>query len=324
MRILANDGISEDGKFILEHAGYEVSTEKIPQDLLIKGINDGKFDILVVRSATQVTEEVLQGCPNLKLVVRAGVGLDNVDVLAAESLGIKVANTPAASSQSVAELVMGQMFALARGLHDSSRNLGYDDFNDLKKKYSKGIELKGKTLGIIGFGRIGQSLAAYALGIGMDILAFDVEERETTIPVKLYSSTHEVPVIVRTDMKGMLRYCDFVSVHIPKAENGDSVINAEELKWMKNGVILINAARGGVINEEDLIDALESGKVAAAGLDVFEDEPNPNEILLKHRNIIATPHIGAATVEAQDRIGNELANLILKEFGQIKQAHSQL
>lgn len=317
MRILANDGISEDGKFILENAGYVVSTQKAPQDQLIEVINEQGFEILIVRSATKVTEEVLDACPGLKLVVRAGVGLDNVDVLAAEKNGIKVANTPASSSQSVAELVMGHMFALARGVHDSARNLGYDDFNHLKKKYSSGVELRGKTLGIIGFGRIGKALASYAFGIGMDVLAFDIEEHETEVELTLGYTTTKIPVIVRDDLKGMLRYCDFVSVHIPKAENGDSVINAEEISWMKDGVIVINAARGGVINEDDLIDALESGKIAACGLDVFEDEPNPNELLLKHRNILPTPHIGAATVEAQDRIGNELANLILDEFGNL-------
>ena len=315
MRILANDGISSDGKFILEAAGYTVSTEKVSQDLLARAINEDKYDILIIRSATQADEELLSSCPNLKLVVRAGVGLDNVDLLAAKEYGIKVKNTPAASSQSVAELVMGQMFALARGLHDSARNIGYDEFDYLKKKYSKGIELRGKTLGIIGFGRIGRSLAGYAAGIGMDILPFDIEETETTIEIDVLGTTHEFPCFVRNDLRGMLRYCDFVSVHIPKTENGDSVINATELGWMKDGVILVNAARGGVVNEDDLIDALESGKVAAAGLDVFEDEPNPNELLLKHRNILPTPHIGAATVEAQDRIGNELANLILEEFG---------
>lgn len=317
MKILANDGLSPDAQFILESAGYKVSTDKVPQDMLAQHINENNYEILVVRSATKVNEEIFLRCGGLRLVARAGVGLDNVDLIAAEEAGVEVVNTPASSSQSVAELVVGKMFALSRHLHDSARNIGYDDFNDLKKKYSTGIELKGKTLGIIGFGRIGQSLATYALGLGMDVIPFDVEDRTAKLPVHIFQDVHEVEIPVRTDLKGLLRGCDYVSVHIPANENGDSVINAKELSWMKDGVILINAARGGVVNEDDLIDALESGKVRAAGLDVFENEPKPNNILLTHRNILATPHIGAATTEAQDRIGMELADLILERFGNI-------
>ena len=314
MRILANDGISEKGKEMLEQAGYQVDTEHRPADRLAAAINEGEFEILIVRSATQVDEELIDSCPGLKMVLRGGVGLDNVDVYYAEANGIAVANTPKASSRSVAELVVANMFALSRGLHDSARNLGTGDFGQLKKKYSKGTELRGKTLGIVGFGRIGQELASYAMAIGMNVFAIDLEEREVNVEIDILNRTIEVPVLVRTRMD-ILRYCDFVSVHIPKQENGDSAISYGEIEMMKDGVVIINTSRGGVVNEDDLLDALGTGKVAAAALDVFEDEPKPNPELLNHPRILATPHIGAATLEAQDRIGEELADIIVSAFG---------
>jgi len=327
MKILANDGISEEGKLALENAGYTVVTEKVDQEDLINKINEQNYEIVLVRSATKIREDIIDGCPNLKLIGRGGVGMDNISVSYARERGIKVINTPASSSQSVAELVIGQMFSLSRSLHDSAKNMNKLDFEYLKKRYSKGIELRGKTLGIVGFGRIGQSLASYAIGMGMRVLAVDIEERSETVYLNLPWTTsdgqdveNKVGIIVKTttNIDDILPKCDFISFHIPKQENGDSVINEREFNLMKKGTILINAARGGVINEDDLIFALESGQVGGIALDVFEDEPNPNRAILNHSKIATTPHIGAATIEAQDRIGLELAELIQKEFGTFK------
>jgi len=327
MKILANDGISPEGKSALENAGYIVVTEKVEQEDLINKINEENYEIVLVRSATQIREDIIDNCPNLKLIGRGGVGMDNISVSYARERGIKVINTPASSSQSVAELVMGQFFSLSRSLHDSSKNMNKLDFNFLKKRYSKGTELRGKTLGIIGFGRIGQSLASYAIGMGIKVLAVDIEERYENIEIELPWTTSEgqdvhnkigIKIKTTTSIDELLPKCDLISVHIPKQENGDSVINEREFNLMKKGTLIVNAARGGVVNEDDLIFALESGQVGGIALDVFEDEPNPNRALLNHPKIATTPHIGAATIEAQDRIGLELAELIKEEFGTFK------
>ena len=327
MKILANDGISPESKSALENAGYVVVTEKVEQEDLINKINEENYEIVLVRSATQIREDIIDNCPNLKLIGRGGVGMDNISVSYARERGIKVINTPASSSQSVSELVMGQFFSLSRSLHDSAKNMNKLDFDFLKKRYSKGTELRGKTLGIIGFGRIGQSLASYAIGMGIKVLAVDIEERYETIEIELPWTTSEgqdvhnkvgVKIKTTTSIDELLPKCDLISVHIPKQENGDSVINEREFNLMKKGTLIVNAARGGVVNEDDLIFALESGQVGGIALDVFEDEPNPNRALLNHSKIATTPHIGAATIEAQDRIGLELAELIKEEFGTFK------
>jgi len=324
MKILANDGISDEGKLALENAGYTVVTEKVDQKDLINKINEENYEIVLVRSATKIREDIIDGCPNLKLIGRGGVGMDNISVSYARERGIKVINTPASSSQSVAELVIGQMFSISRSLYDSSRQMNKKDFDYLKKYYASGIELRGKTLGIIGFGRIGQSLASYAIGMGMRVLAVDIEEKTETVYLNLPWTTSEgqdvsnqvgINIKTTTSIDELLPKCDYISVHIPKQENGDSVINEREFNLMKKGVRIVNASRGGVVNEDDLLVALENGQVAAAALDVFEDEPNPNNDLLYHPKIAVTPHIGAATLEAQDRIGLELAELIKAEFG---------
>lgn len=319
MKILANDGISDEGKKALENAGYTVITEKVNQEDLINAVNNENYEIVLVRSATTVRKEVIDACPGLKLIGRGGVGMDNIDVAYARENGRTVINTPASSSQSVAELVMGQLFSISRFLHDSYKNIESGDFNTLKKNYAKGIELRGKTLGIIGFGRIGQSLASYALGSGMNVLAVDNSEKSVEIPVLIGNGT-EVKVNLKTvtSMDSILPICDFISLHIPKQADGSAVLAEKEFAMMKKGVRLVNAARGGVINEIDLIAALDSGKVAFAALDVFENEPNPNKALLSHPKIACTPHIGAATMEAQDRIGLELADLIIAKFGVFK------
>jgi len=296
-----------------------VITEKVNQEDLATKINEENYEIVLVRSATTVRKEVIDACPGLKLIGRGGVGMDNIDVSYAREKGLTVINTPASSSQSVAELVMGQLFSISRFLNDSFKNIENGDFNTLKKNYAKGVELRGKTLGIIGFGRIGQSLASYALAIGMDVIALEIEKREVEIElaeIKGFGKP-KVTIQVDTDWSVHLPACDFISIHVPKQANGEAVIGEKEFEQMKYGVRIVNAARGGVINEEALLKALDAGKVAFAALDVFENEPTPNKSLLSHPKIACTPHIGAATLEAQDRIGLELADLIVNEFGRI-------
>ena len=316
MKILANDGISDEGKKALEKAGYQVITEKVAQENLAQAINEQNYAIVLVRSATTVRKEVIDSCPGLKLIGRGGVGMDNIDVAYALEKGITVINTPASSSQSVAELVMGQLFSISRFLHDSYKNMETGDFSTLKKNYAKGIELRGKTLGILGFGRIGQSLASYALGCGMNVLVVDNKERRVEIPIPLGNgASAKIAIDTKRELDEILPHCDFLSLHIPKQADGKAVLGERELGMMKKGVRIANAARGGVVDETALIAALNSGQVAFAALDVFENEPNPRKDLLSHPKIAATPHIGAATLEAQDRIGLELAELIIKQFG---------
>jgi D-3-phosphoglycerate dehydrogenase len=313
-KILANDGIDAQGKALLEKAGFTVITEKVAQEALAKAINEEKYVGLTVRSATKVRKDVIDACPGLKLIGRGGVGMDNIDVEYARGKGIEVVNTPAASSHSVAELVFAHLFNTVRFLYDSNRQMplnGDTQFDTLKKKYAKGIELKGKTIGIIGFGRIGQSVAKIALGCGMKVLAFDPFLKEALIILDIEGLKEKVSVKIHTiPMEKLLDESDFISLHVP----GGKLITKKEMAQMKDGVILANAARGGVIDEMDLIEALNSGKVAHACLDVFENEPTPNKAILTHPKISLTPHIGAATEEAQERIGIELAELIISKL----------
>jgi len=316
MKVLANDGISKQGIDALEEAGYTVLTEKIEQDQLINEINAQNIEILLVRSATTVRKEVFDACSGLKFVGRGGVGMDNIDVQYGRDTGRIVENTPAASSQSVAELVMGQMFSISRSLYDSARNMADGDFKTLKKKYGKGVELRGKTLAIVGFGRIGQNLAAYALGAGMNVLAVDMYDDPREIYIGLGNGlSAKTTITPKRTLAEVLPEADFISLHVPKQPDGSAVIRAEQFAKMKDGVRIVNAARGGVIDEDALIAALNSGKVASVALDVFENEPNPRKDLLNHDKIATTPHIGAATVEAQGRIGRELADTIIANFG---------
>lgn len=315
MKILANDGISPEGVSKLEAAGFEVITEKVAQEDLIDAINSENYVGLLVRSATTVRKDLIDACPGLKFIGRGGVGMDNIDVEYARGKGITVENTPAASSQSVAELVMGSLFSVARSLYDSHLNMpskGADDFKVLKKKYAKGIELRGKTLLIVGFGRIGQSLASYALGAGMKVIAVNNSNKKVDIPVTIHGAGEfNVSIEAETDLKSALPNADFISLHVPKQEDGSAVIGSNEFSLMKDGVRIVNAARGGVVDEDALIEALNNGKVATIALDVYENEPTPRKDLLAHERIACTPHIGAATVEAQARIGEELAEKII-------------
>lgn len=319
MKILANDGISPSGIELLTAAGYTVVTEHVKQEDLIDAINKENYEVLLVRSATTVRKEVIDACPNLKLIGRGGVGMDNIDVSYAREKGLTVVNTPAASSQSVAELVMGKLFSISRFLHDSYKNMESGEFKVLKKQYGKGVELRGKTLGIIGFGRIGQSLASYAIGCGMKVIAIGKDSGTISVQLPNIQGIGEVsvPVEVHTNLHEHLAQMDYISLHVPKQADGSAVLDKIAFDKMKPGVRIVNAARGGVINEDDLLDALNSGKIAAIGLDVYENEPSPRKDLLNHSKIANTPHIGAATVEAQDRIGAELADTIISKFGRL-------
>lgn len=315
MKILANDGMDAVGKEMLEKAGFTVVTEKVDQDLLGKEINEKSYVAITVRSATHVKRELIDACPGLKVIARGGVGMDNIDVAYAESKGIKVINTPAASSNSVAELVFAHAFSAVRFLYDSNRQMpthGEKEFDALKKKYSKGMELRGKNFGIVGFGRIGQNVAKIALGLGMRVLAFDPFVKEAKIDIEIDGNQHPLTAHLKTrPLDEVLELSDIISFHVP----GGNLIGEKEIKMMKRGVILINTSRGGVISEDALIEALDRGQVAHAGLDVYEDEPAPFEGILTHHKISMTPHIGAATSEAQERIGVELAEKLIAALG---------
>ncbi|SKC05474.1 D-3-phosphoglycerate dehydrogenase [Sphingobacterium nematocida] len=310
MKILANDGIDPIGKKILEDAGFTVDTVHIPQDELVNKLN--AYDAVTVRSATKLRQPLIDACPNIKVIGRGGVGMDNIDVDYARSKGVIVVNTPAASSHSVAELVFAHLLNGVRFLYDANRKMpveGAVNFGGLKKAYAAGTELMGKKLGVVGFGRIGRETAKMALGIGMDVLYYDLFEGPTSLQLDL-SGGLKVDVPVRqVELPELFRESDFISLHVPFLDK--PVIGKEEFALLKDGVGLVNASRGGVIDELELLKALDSGKVAFAGLDVFEDEPTPRTALLIHPKLSLTPHIGAATNEAQERIGEELAQLLI-------------
>ncbi|MFY0631659.1 MAG: D-2-hydroxyacid dehydrogenase [Flavobacteriaceae bacterium] len=311
MKVLANDGISQSGIDALEGKGFEVITTKVAQEQLENYINEHQIDAILVRSATQVRQELIDACPSIKLIGRGGVGMDNIDVQYAKDQGLHVINTPAASSSSVAELVFAHLFGLVRFLYQSNREMpleGDSRFKELKKAYAKGIELRGKTIGIIGFGRIGQEVAKIALGLGMKVIANDAFTESAPITVEFFNGQKVTINIETIELDSLLKESDFVTLHVPAQES--YVIGDNEIAKMKDGVGIINAARGGVIDEIALVKAIESKKVKFAGLDVFENEPRPEIQLLMNPELSLTPHIGAATLEAQDRIGTELAKQI--------------
>lgn len=312
MKILANDGLDQSGIDALTEKGFEVITNKVPQDLLINYINENQIRTILVRSATQVRKELIDACPSIEIIGRGGVGMDNIDVDYARSKNIHVINTPSASSESVAELVFAHLFSGARFLQDSNRKMpvvGDSEFAKLKKSYEKGIELRGKTIGIVGMGRIGQEVARIALGLGMRVIAADSNVGRASIKVKFYNNQF-INVDIETEpIEGVLKHADFITLHVPAQKNG-YMIGEKEFDLMKKGVAIVNCSRGGVIDEEALIAALDSGKVAFAGLDVFINEPTPSKNILNHPKISLTPHTGASTVEAQDRIGLSLAHQI--------------
>ncbi|WP_291960423.1 D-2-hydroxyacid dehydrogenase [Maribacter sp.] len=312
MKILANDGISQNGIAVLEKSGFEILTTTVAQEQLVNYINENKIDALLVRSATKVRKELIDACPTLKLIGRGGVGMDNIDVDYAKEKGIHVINTPAASSESVAELVFGHLFGGARFLYDANRNMpleGDSNFKGLKKSYSKGTELRGKTLGIFGFGNIGQATAKLAIGAGMSVMYCDPEVEQTDVELSFFDGQKVVFNLKNSTKEDLLKQADYITLHIPGQD--DYVLGQSEFAKMKKGVGIVNAARGGVLDEVALIDALENGTVAFAGLDVYESEPKPEIKILMHSSISLSPHIGAATLEAQERIGLELAEQII-------------
>ncbi len=313
IKILANDGIDPVGKSLLEQAGFIVDTETVSQDKLAEALQH--YDAITVRSATKVRKELIDQCPNLKLIGRGGVGMDNIDVDYARERGLAVVNTPAASSLSVAELVFGHLFTGVRFLQDANRKMpveGNTQFNNLKKAYAKGVELKGKTLGVIGFGRIGRETAAMGLRLGMNVLAYDLFPFDGHITLT-FQGDIDLDIRIKTvSFEEVISNSDFISLHTPFA--AEPILGAKEFEQMRPGVGIVNCSRGGTIDELALIAALDSGRVSFAGLDVFDSEPTPREAILQHPKISLTPHIGAATNEAQERIGAELATLIIAHF----------
>ena len=298
MRILVTDGMDKSAIAALRAGGHEVVEQFYAPEELGKALRD--FDCCVVRSKTKVRANHIDEAKggNLKLIIRGGVGVDNIDVKYAEANGITVKNTPRASSQSVAELAMALMFSCCRYISIAGHTMREDKWE--KNAYGKGIELGGKTLGIVGFGRIGQALGRMAKAIGMNVVAFDIFH----IP-----GIEEQMGIPYVEMDELLAQADFISVHAP-AVDGGKLISAENIAKMKDGVVIINTSRGTNCDEAALLEALNSGKVRAAGLDVWNEEPSLNKELYNHPMVSCTPHIGAATQEAQKRIGAEIVSII--------------
>jgi len=301
LKILVTDGMDKEAVQVLKDMGNDVTEQFFnPEDLKEKV---QKYNVLIVRSATKVREEIIDSAlktGNLKLVIRGGVGVDNIDVAYAESKGIKVRNTPRASSQSVAELVLAHMFSLARFVGIANVSMRKGKWN--KKQY-KGIELSGKTLGIVGFGRIGQILAEKANALGMKTIYTDILGPNKKCPASDFVSLDQ-----------LLVESDFISLHVPGNKDKSALIDKHKLARMKNSVFLINCARGGVVDEKDLLEALNSGEIAGVGMDVYCEEPKCNLELIQHERVSATPHIGASTKEAQKRIGQEIISIIKENF----------
>jgi len=300
LRILANDGMDKAAVEYLQSLGHEVSTEFLDLETLKKEL--GSYDVIIIRSATKIREELIDCVVDskLKLIVRAGVGIDNIDHAYAREKGIEVRNTPNSSSASVAELTIGHMFSLARHIHISNVTMRNNEWN--KKQY-KGTEIAGKTLGLIGFGRIAREVAKRAVALGMNVIYTDIVGEFAGMKECKYVSKDEV-----------IKNADYISLHIPYIKAQGAALGAKEFEMMKDGVYVINCARGGVVCEADLLAALESGKVAGAGVDVFEEEPTKNEALVNHPRVSVTPHIGASTSEAQQRIGVETYETVLEFF----------
>ena len=312
MNILANDGISSSGKTLLESKGFSVNIVNVAQEQLINFINDKNIKVLLVRSATEVRKELIDNCKNLKLIGRGGVGMDNIDVDYAKQKGLKVINTPDASSNSVAEIVFAHLFGSVRFLYDSNRNMPLDgdvNFKKLKKNYASGSELSGKTLGIIGFGRIGQATARIALGVGMKILVHDPNLNSTNLTLEILNKNLDFSIKIDS-FEDVLKNSDFITLHTPSQNK--PIIGKKEIEMMKKGAGIINASRGGVVDEDAIIENLNKNHLSFAAFDTFINEPNPSIRLLMHPKISLTPHIGAATNEAQDRIGIELAQQIIE------------
>ncbi|MCO7353916.1 D-2-hydroxyacid dehydrogenase [Riemerella anatipestifer] len=313
MKVLANDGMSNAGIAMLKNAGIEFVEHRVAQEQLANFINENNIDVLLVRSATKVRKDLIDACPNLKIIGRGGVGMDNIDVDYALSKGIKVINTPLASSKSVAEMVFAHFFSLARFLHESNRMMpleGDTKFKDLKKAYTKAVELSGKTLGIIGLGSIGKEVAKIGIALGMNIVAYTRKIKKETLSLNFFDGRSlDFEIETTNDLSKLLSSSDFITINTPKTEG--YILDSAEYELMKDGVFIVNTARGGVLNEEALLEFIENGKIAGAALDVFENEPEPSLSLLMNPSLSLSPHLGGNTLEAQERIGTELAQQII-------------
>jgi len=314
MKVLANDGISKSGELALKEAGIEILDNRVAQDHVINFINENNVDVLLVRSATKVRQDLIDACPNLKIIGRGGVGMDNIDVEYAIEKGLYIINTPNASSRSVAELVFAHFFSLARFLHEANRLMpleGDTHFNAMKKSFNNAYELSGKTLGVIGFGGIGQEVVKMGISLGMKVKILTRKPITKTISLNFFDGqTVNFEITSTNDTEEFLKDADFISINTPKTQ--EYIIDTPQFEMMKDGVYIVNTARGGVINEVTLLDFIESGKVAGAALDVFENEPNPELILLMNPNLSLTPHLGGNTIDAQEKIGVELAEQIIE------------
>ena len=314
MIVLANDGISKAGEDLLKTAGIEILEAKVSQEHLINFINENKVTVLLVRSATKVRKDLIDACPNLKIIGRGGVGMDNIDVEYAIEKGLYVINTPKASCRSVAEMVFAHFFSLARFLHESNRLMpleGETHFKALKKSFSSAIELEGKTLGVIGFGGIGKEVVKIGISLGMKVKVLTRTPKTETISLDFFDGQKvEFNVSSTIDKSEFLKDLDFLSINTPKSEN--YIIDTDQFEVMKDGVFIVNTARGGVINEVTLLEAIENGKVAGAALDVFENEPSPELALLMNPNLSLSPQLGGNTFDAQQKIGKELAEQIIE------------
>lgn len=322
MNILINDGISATGGKMLQAAGFTLFTQKIPQEKLTRFMNEKHIEILIVRSATQVPMEVMEDVPSLKLIGRAGTGTDNIDVDYAEQMGIHIISTPTAVAQSVAELVFAHLLGLIRNLHHSNRDMPLEGdirFGELKKNYANAMEVRGKTLGIVGYGRIGKAVARIAIAMGMKVIGVLHEDHPSEIDaltVEFFDKqklTFKIPLL---SFEEVLKESDFITLHVPKQEK--YLIDEIAISKMKKGVVIVNLARGGVIDEVALVQAIDEGKVRSAALDVFEREPSPEIQVLMHPQLSLSPHIGGTTIDAQERIGIELAQQIIDIFGKQK------
>jgi len=313
MIILANDGITLKGIEALEKAGFEVNSTKVAQNQLENFINANNIDAVLVNKNTQIRQELIEACPSLKLIGNSSVTMDNIDVDFAIDNGLHVINTTNASTIANAELVFAHLFGMARFLHSSNREMpleGDSRFNELNKAYALGSELRGKTIGILGFDKVGQEVAKIAIGLGMQVMAFDDFIEEATITLDFYNHQKIDFTIHTVAIADVLKESDFISLHLTNHDT--HVITSAEFEKMKDGVGFINTAKGGILNEVDLIKAIESGKVQYAGLDVFETEPIPAVQLLMNPEISLSPNIASLTKEAQERAGLELANQIIK------------
>ncbi|MFX1604384.1 MAG: hydroxyacid dehydrogenase [Promethearchaeota archaeon] len=298
-RVLVADPIAESAVAKIKAAGLEVVVRDKEKDGPIEEQIMG-FDCVVVRSATKVTKEVIEAADKLRLIVRAGVGLDNVDQEAAKAKGVEVQNTPEAPTVSVAELVFALMFALARNVTQADSSMKDERW---EKKKLTGTELWNKSLGIIGFGRIGCEVAARAKGFGMDVLCYDVLDIDQ---VCIDMGTR------RCELEELITNADYITLHVPLVPQTKNMIGEKEFKMMKKSAYLINTARGGVVDEKALLKALNEGKIAGAALDVFENEPPLDWELVKHPHIVATPHLASSTKEAQVRVGELTAEKVIE------------